>query len=420
MHRISQWFNRNSPVDQPALPDPGTIDSFIHVPKTGGSTLRTVLARQYGVGSIVYCEPSSPNWPKGVSVLDFIKAEMAKRRLGLITGHFALGVHEYTRRPVRYFSMVRDPLERELSNYYYAYSYKAHPLREAIISGSLSFETYLDRLLRNDHASQGHLLSGLYPVRGGDPAMAANHNICESLSAFGVVERFDESLLFFGKQLGWRPPLYVRRNVTRLDDEKHAERQEKLRSERKSAFAHLRTDYGLYGLANVLLNTFIKSCGAAFKLAYDSFQELQEELLKLEDKDIYREYSFDGEAPLPGDAGRLANSTPYRRVAQFLEQPIAMPTPPKNYAGYVGQRDNHCIRGWALDIATDAPIQVTGWYKNQKIATALCDVMREDVMAAGYARANVGFRLEISHDVPTHEVEVAFADSPILLRRGRS
>jgi hypothetical protein len=46
--------------------------------------------------------------------------------------------------------------------------------------------------------------------------------------------------------------------------------------------------------------------------------------------------------------------------------------------------------------------------------------MREDVMAAGYARANVGFRLEISQDVPTHEVEVAFADSPILLRRGRS
>jgi hypothetical protein len=404
---------RNRPP--PALPF-GTIDSFLHIPKTGGSTLRSVLARQYGLDAVLYCEPTSPNWPKGLSVLDFVRGELEQREIALITGHYPLGVHEYTRRPVRYFSMMRDPLDRELSNYYYAFNYQPHPFRKAILSGELPFDAFLARHADDPSASQLYLLAGLYPLRD-DALAAANFNACRSLTALGVAERFDESLLFFAKQLGWRPPLYVRRNVTRLDDRKQTEREAMSRSAQPKAMQHLRADYALYGLANVLLNHFILSCGEEFRQAYGSFMELQDELSRIDDPERYQEYSFNSEAALPGGLDRYLDSSPYRTISRFLEQPLPSKAPPCNFAGYIERIDGQRIVGWAIDVWNAAPQRVEAWHNGRKVATALCQNVREDVKRAGYAKDRVGFRMELPENVTPAEVDVTFAGSPIALRR---
>jgi hypothetical protein len=400
---------------QGAMAIPASLDSFVHIPKTGGSTLRSVLARQYGIGSIVYCEPSSPRWPKGETVLSFLTAALQKQDVKLITGHYPIGVHEFVRRPVRYFSMMRDPLDRELSNYYYAFAYKSHFLGDAIRSGEMPFEAFLARHAHDASAPQAHLLAGQYPCRG-DALEAASFNIGKGLVAFGVAERFDESLLFFAKQLGWRPPLYLRRNVTRLDDERQAKRNDTVLSAKESARKYLKTDYALYGLAETMLDDFIAGAGPAFESAIAAYHEIQADLAKHEGKDIYREYSFNDDAPLPAGTERHFDSEPYKKLVAFLAEPLARPSAPRNFAGYVERAEGNMVAGWAIDLWSDRPISVDISYKGQKLATALCDREREDVSKVGYGTSKVGFRVEVEPGIPAEEVKVSFADSPILLR----
>ncbi len=390
------------------------IDSFLHVPKTGGSTLRSVLARQYGLSGILYCEPSGPKWPKGLSVLDFIRNGMLAQDVRLITGHYPLGVHEYARRPVRYISLLRDPLDRELSNYYYAFSYQLHPLRAAIISGELTFDVFLARQQTTPSAGQTHLLSGQYPMHG-DALAAASFNMSHSLVAVGVAERFDETLLFFAKQLGWRPPLYVRRNVTKLDEERQAERDARLQNAQQAAMEYLRADYALYGQANVRLNNFVEACGRSFREAYGAYMELQDDLSRFEDADINREYAFGAEAPLPGGLARVQDSAPYRTLERFLEEPLPAPAP-RNYVGYVGKVEGQTIIGWATDLWSDSPVVVSAWHEGRIVAQTTADQVREDVKRAGIAAERVGFRMPVPEGVPPAGLQVTFGETPIALR----
>ena len=391
------------------------IDSFLHIPKTGGSTLRAIMARQYGVDSIVYCEPTSPKWPQGETVLSFMKSKMASQRVALVTGHYPLGVHEYVRKPVRYFSMMRDPLDRELSNYYYAFAYPNHFLGEVIRSGQLSFQNFLERHNGNQAAFQAYILTGSYPHRNSTLA-AAGFNMDRSLAAIGVAERFDESLLFFAKQLGWQPPLYVKRNVTRLDKTRQAEREAILTAARSSSCDLLSLDYSLYGVANILLNDFIEQAGKDFKEAMENLSELQNDLQRTENSDVFNEYAFDDAAPLPFGADKYRDSVPFRQIRRFLEEPLKLRQPIHNFVGYVERTQPGTIFGWALDLWCEVPVSVTAWYDGHKVGQAECRNLREDLLKVGYSSCQAGFRLDVGPDVPIEKVLVSFGESPILLR----
>jgi hypothetical protein len=56
-------------------------------------------------------------------------------------------------------------------------------------------------------------------VRDGSPDASsldrAKHNLETAFCAAGLVDRFDESVVLFRRRLGWKLPLYVRKNVTR-------------------------------------------------------------------------------------------------------------------------------------------------------------------------------------------------------------
>jgi Sulfotransferase family len=236
------------------------MDVFIHIPKTAGSTIRSIISRQYGTEGVLYFEPTSTHWPAGLSPQAFLDRECRSRNVNLITGHHQYGMHEYTRTKTRYFSMVRDPISRELSNYYYAFSYPEHLYREQIKSGRLTPEDFLRIQAQEISNSQAYLLSGPYRV-GNSPRLTALHNVESEILAVGISERFDESLLYIAKTLGWRPPIYSKKNVTRLDPDRQAARAQSDAHCRKE-FAHLLTDdYSVYDLANHVMNQWIEGEG---------------------------------------------------------------------------------------------------------------------------------------------------------------
>lgn len=96
--------------------------AFIHIPKTGGSTLRHVLRCSFGAS---HCDIKVPparrknqDWilPRDVRI-----AKACYPRLAGICGHrvTCFNTLEVAGEPVRYFTFIRDPVQRFLSNYYH-------------------------------------------------------------------------------------------------------------------------------------------------------------------------------------------------------------------------------------------------------------------------------------------------------------
>jgi hypothetical protein len=50
----------------------------------------------------------------------------------------------------------------------------------------------------------------------------AKHNLETAFCAVGLVDRFDESVVLFRRRLGWKLPLYVRKNIGRSQPESEA------------------------------------------------------------------------------------------------------------------------------------------------------------------------------------------------------
>jgi hypothetical protein len=201
---------------QPPVDDASCI-VFLHVPKTAGSTLTTVLRWQY--------RRLRPHQVLRVSPHESIEEQLdrlgpAIADLRVLMGHFPYGAHELLPMPCRYITIVRDPVNRVLSEYRYVLSASGHPLHDALTSSSMDVDEYLssgiDRFqLENALTRQ---LSGRdehddTPPTEHDVEVASDH--LRTFDAVGLTERFDESLVLFKQVLGWSTPLYFRRNVSK-------------------------------------------------------------------------------------------------------------------------------------------------------------------------------------------------------------
>ena len=128
----------------------------------------------------------------------------------LIRGHMMYGLHVYLDDTYCYFTMLRRPIPRVLSLYYYIQ--KGWPnspvadmtIEEYIESGHHSYvpNDQVRRLAGSPHSDEALLQRAIDHLE---------HDI-----AFGLTERFDESLLLLQRTLRWpRPPLYIRTNTNR-------------------------------------------------------------------------------------------------------------------------------------------------------------------------------------------------------------
>lgn len=92
---------------------------FLHVAKTGGTTLRESLKRAYGKEERAFVY--EPDRLRGaISREQFADLPRSSRvRLRLVAGHYPYGIHRDVGRSCRYLTVLRDPVERVVSLYYH-------------------------------------------------------------------------------------------------------------------------------------------------------------------------------------------------------------------------------------------------------------------------------------------------------------
>lgn len=225
---------------------------FIHIPKTAGGTLRYITARQYPA-----MQTAEVNKQRRLPTISLEELEnlspTQRKKIQLVQGHLPFGAHRFFDEPVGYITLLREPVARILSFYYYVKNIPSHRLGQEIIKHNLSLRDFVLRIPdRNLHNGQTYMLAGknIAPERALDTAIS---NLQNHFIAIGLTERFDESILLFKEKLKWTSLFYQKRNSKKQQREPLSEEVIAIIREKNQL------DIALYDFGKQIFESQIKS-----------------------------------------------------------------------------------------------------------------------------------------------------------------
>ena len=191
---------------------------FVHIPKTAGSTLNKILRDQYGRRHTFWMHP--PHCAAEVASF-CARSEEELQKIRLVQGHWPYGLHSVLPGTTSYIAVMRAPVDRLISLYYYIRRNPVHYLYDRVADGGMSLDEFVSSNLTCElDNGQLRLLAGCEREVsfGGiteEHLALAKRNIENNFASVGLTHRFNETLLLFYMALGWkRLPYYHNRNVT--------------------------------------------------------------------------------------------------------------------------------------------------------------------------------------------------------------
>lgn len=249
---------------------------FLHLPKCGGRSLTHIIKRQYFyklnkiLGNNHFYEVTSSKDNEEFKRLPANKKEKIK----VLMGHMNFGLHKYFKLPSIYTSILRNPVDRVVSHYYYVLRSPNHYLYDIIKKDNMSLYEYVKNGVSTElNNGQIRLLSGVaadYGKCDENMLLIAKRNIEEYFPIVGLLEEFDKTLILLKKYFKWRYPFYTKLNVTKkrrslgyLSNEEQEVIQE-----------YNELDIKLYGWAQKRMEQQVKSAGDSFQKELNTFKKL--------------------------------------------------------------------------------------------------------------------------------------------------
>ena len=204
-----------------AGPDHNGLVAFVHIPKTAGTTLNSILAHEYSPDETyeIMMRGMSLSVPKPMimprPVISFSKLRRLKsaikhrQTLRLIRGHFDLSLSKLLPPDTRFFTLLRDPVERAISHYYHYRRRTIDPIHPLAMRSTLSEWVSSCGLVEMDNG-QTRRLAGEINLPWGRVTRhmldRAKSNLVSNFAVVGLTERFEESLILLHLAFNW--PLY--------------------------------------------------------------------------------------------------------------------------------------------------------------------------------------------------------------------
>lgn len=191
--------------------------AFIHIPKAAGSSVKQIFQHQYSADDIFFVEGSNPH----KSLSKYIETDNYKQ---IIFGHFDFGFLEKKNSSVKYISIIRNPIDRVISHYYYVKSHPTHYLYQAIQNNQMSLKDYVESGLTNEiNNGQVRMFAGAggfhkkffsqinipYGKCNKELLDIAIENINNHFIFIGIQEEFIKSLILIKETLNWKKGLNI-------------------------------------------------------------------------------------------------------------------------------------------------------------------------------------------------------------------
>ena len=190
---------------------------FLHVPKTAGTTLNRLIEWEYPLFEIYSVDPVFFRW--SASHLWQLPARRLKRTR-MFKGHMLFGLHKILPQRATYITVLREPVDRVISAFYFMRSYMLHPAYWQFRRENWTLEDFVRRLPR-ENAQSKILAGGEFNSPCTEEIFEqAKENLLRHFSVVGLSERFEESLALMKLRFGWKLQRYSSFNVTRARPKK--------------------------------------------------------------------------------------------------------------------------------------------------------------------------------------------------------
>jgi hypothetical protein len=210
---------------------------FLHIPKAAGSAIKRIFESQYEDSECIYIEGHRPK----ESLENYLNSGIIKTPK-LLFGHFDYGVLNNINVDAKYITMIRNPIDRVISHYYYAKNHSAHYLHKEIVDNKLSLKEYVESGLTTElnngpvrmligaggyHKNDYSNINIPYGKSESWMLEQAVKNIKDYFLFVGIQEEFEKSVFLIKKVLGWKNHIIFRTEnktkdrpaINQVDDE---------------------------------------------------------------------------------------------------------------------------------------------------------------------------------------------------------